>query len=86
MTKRDVLDLLVEDFSTADVRDVAQILRDDFEYPDIKVSHPKGVLCDELETLVSKQDLVEVLNANYEGWDEESDDDSDDDEDGKEAE
>jgi hypothetical protein len=85
MTKREILDLLVEDFSAADIRDVARILRDDYEYEGIKTSHSKEDLCDELETLVSKQDLVEVLNANYEGWDE-SDDDSDDDEKGEEAE
>ena len=86
MTKRDILDLLVEDFSAADIRDVARTLRDDFEYENIKISHSKEELCDELETLVSKQDLVEVLNANHEGWVEESDDDSDDDEKGEEAE
>jgi len=89
MTKSDVLGVLAEDFSASEVRDVAQILRDDFEYPDIKVSHPKGVLCDELEALVCKADLIEVLNANYEGWDEdgdESEEDSDDDEKGEEAE
>jgi hypothetical protein len=83
MTKKDILDLLVEDFSAADVRDVARTLRDDYEYEGIKTSHSKEELCDELETLVSKQDLVEVLNANHEGWDEESED-SDDDSDGDE--
>ena len=78
MTKRDILDILVEDFSAADVRDVARTLRDDYEYEGVKTSHSKEELCDELETLVSKQDLVEVLNANHEGWDESADEDSED--------
>jgi hypothetical protein len=82
MTKKDVLDILEEDYSAADVRDVAKTLRDDYEYDSIKISHSKEELCEELESLVAKQDLVEILNANFEGWDE--DDDSDDDSDGEE--
>ena len=84
MTKREILDLIGEDFSATDIRDVARTLRDDFEYENIKISHSKEELCDELETLVSKQDLVEVLNSTLPGWDEEEEED--DDEDGEEAE
>ena len=78
MTKREILDLIGEDYSAADVRDVARTLRDDYEYENIKISHSKEELCDELESLVCKQDLVEVLNATLPGWDEEEDDSGDD--------
>jgi hypothetical protein len=83
MTKKEILDLLEEDYSATDVRDVAKTLRDDYEYDSIKISHAKEELCDELEGIVAKQDLVEVLNDALPGWDEESED-SDDDSDGEE--
>jgi len=82
MTKKEILDLLEEDYSATDVRDVAKTLRDDYEYDSIKISHAKEELCDELEGIVAKQDLVEVLNDALPGWDEESEDS--DDEDGEE--
>jgi hypothetical protein len=84
MTKRDILDLIGEDYSATDVREVARTLRDDYDYDSIKISHAKEELCDELEGIVAKADLVEVLNSTLPGWDEEeedSDDDSDGDED-----
>ena len=83
MTKREILDLIGEDYSAADVREVAKTLRDDYEFDSIKISHAKEDLCNELEELVSKQDLVEVLNATLPGWDEEEEED-DDGEDGEE--
>jgi len=83
MTKREILDLIGEDYSATDIRDVARTLRDDYEYDSIKISHAKEELCDELEGIVAKADLVEVLNSTLPGWDEEE---SDDDSDGEEAE
>jgi len=79
MTKKDVLDILEEDYSAADLREVARSLRDDYEYLDLKISHGKDALLDEIEEGVAKQDLVAVLNASLPGWDEEEgeDDDSD---------
>jgi hypothetical protein len=81
MTKKDVLDILEEDYSAADLREVARSLRDDYEYLDLKISHGKDALLDEIEEGVAKQDLVAVLNASLPGWDEEEDDDSDAEED-----
>lgn len=78
MTKKDILDVLAEDYSASDVRDVARTLRDDYEYDSIKISHAKEELCDELEGIVAKADLVEVLNSTLPGWDEEGDDDDSD--------
>jgi len=78
MTKKDVLDILEEDYSAADLREVARSLRDDYEYLDLKISHGKDALLDEIEEGVAKQDLVAVLNASLPGWDEEEDDDSED--------
>lgn len=52
MTKKDILDVLAEDYSASDVRDVARTLRDDYEYDSIKISHAKEELCDELEGIV----------------------------------
>ena len=79
MTKKDVLSILEEDYSAADLREVARSLRDDYEYLDLKISHGKDALLDEIEEGVAKQDLVAVLNASLPGWDEEEgeDDDSD---------
>jgi len=79
MTKKEILDILEEDYSAADLREVARSLRDDYEYLDLKISHGKDALLDEIEEGVAKQDLVAVLNASLPGWDEEEgeDDDSD---------
>jgi len=78
MTKREILDLIGEDYSAADIRDVARTLRDDYEYDSIKISHAKEELCDEIEGIVAKADLVEVLNSTLPGWDEEEEDDDSD--------
>ena len=81
MTKKDVLSIL-EEYSTTDVRNVTRALRDDFEYPDLRVSLGKEELLDELEENVAKADLVASANDCLPGWDES--DDSDDDSDGEE--
>ena len=67
MTKKDVLSILEEDYSAADLREVARSLRDDYEYLDLKISHGKDALLDEIEEGVAKQDLVAVLNASLPG-------------------
>ena len=84
MTKKDVLDILEEDYSAADLREVARSLRDDYEYLDLKISHGKDALLDEIEEGVAKADLVHAANAIVPGWDESDDDSDDDDSDGKE--
>ena len=86
MTKKEILDLIGEDYSAADLREVARSLRDDYEYLDLKISHGKDALLDEIEEGVAKQDLVAAANDCLPGWDEESEDSDSDDSDAEEAE
>jgi len=87
MTKKDVLSIL-EEYSTTDVRNVTRALRDDYEYPSLRVSLGKDALLDELEESVPKEDVVAAANDCVPGWDEseESDDDDSDDFDGEDGE